>query len=87
VSSTPRRSARPYSIEAQHPDTFLVHLFHVAPPVIVEALREQAAALKWPATPLERVLDALEQHAPVFVSQVREYLHEEKTVGESSSPG
>jgi hypothetical protein len=53
----------------------------------VEALREQAAALKWPSTPFERVLDALEQHAPVFVSRVREYLHEEATVGESSSPG
>ncbi|MGH2410731.1 MAG: hypothetical protein ACRDGS_10235 [Chloroflexota bacterium] len=67
-------SLRPYGVEAQHPDTFLVHLFHLVPEVIVELLREQAAALKKPDTPFVRVLETLEQHVPVFVSWVRHYL-------------
>jgi predicted nucleic acid-binding protein len=70
----PPDSVRPHSIEAQHPDTFLIHLFHLDPEGMVGLLREQAAALKKPATPFERVLAALEQHVPGFVRQVREYL-------------
>lgn len=76
----PPDSLQPHSIEAQHPDTFLVHIFHIDPEGMVELLRDQATTLKNPPTPFARVLEALEQHVPVFVSQVREYLQEDESL-------
>jgi predicted nucleic acid-binding protein len=72
----PADSLRPYSIQAQHPDTFLLQIFRIAPETVVASLQEQAAALKKPPTSFERVLETLEQQVPVFINQVREYIED-----------
>jgi hypothetical protein len=58
-------------IEAQSPDTFLIHQFNLHPTSIVNAIKTQAANLKNPPkTPLE-VLESLKIHAPNFVEKIQ----------------
>jgi|SRR5665213_1113451 len=71
----------PYNIETLHPDVFLTHLFDLAPEEMTTILYEQAAALKNPATSFERMLEALEQYVPAFVSAVRRYLQGNVSAG------
>ena len=61
----------PYDIDLQTPDTFLSHLWHLAPDHIVSVLKEQAAPLtKPPMTPLQ-VLDTLAKTLPDFADLAR----------------
>jgi hypothetical protein len=69
----PVSSLEPFSIEAQHPDTFLTHLFHLAPQMLASLVAQQAAALRHPPATVNSVLETLGQHAPMFVSRVRAY--------------
>jgi hypothetical protein len=55
----PEAALSPYSIEAQHPDTFVLHLIDLAPGAVCSVVSEQAAALKNPPRSLGDVLDAL----------------------------
>jgi len=69
----PVQSLEPFAIEAQHPDTFVTHLFDLTPDSMLGLLHEQAEALRKPPTTFERVLETLQQHVPVFVGKVRRY--------------
>ncbi len=60
----------PFNIQAQLPDTFLVHQFSLFPLELVEIIEEQAAALKNHKTPQE-LLETLYQHTPNFVEMIR----------------
>jgi hypothetical protein len=55
----PEVALAPYSIEAQHPDTFVLHLIDLAPGAVCSVVSEQAAALKNPPRSLGEVLDVL----------------------------
>ncbi|MDB5059111.1 MAG: hypothetical protein JWO59_2583 [Chloroflexi bacterium] len=70
----PVSSLEPFSIAAQHPDTFLTHLFRLEPDTMMTLIDEQATALRNPPATFSRVLETLTQHAPVFVSGVRAYI-------------
>jgi predicted nucleic acid-binding protein len=72
-------SLEPFGIAAQHPDAFLTHLFHLAPDTMVTLIYEQATALRNPPASIDRVLETLEQHAPVYVSALRAYLRDDKS--------
>lgn len=49
----------PFGIVAQHPDTFLMDLFELAPAAVVQVLQEQAAALIDPPQALPDLLERL----------------------------
>ena len=69
----PASSLASFNIEAQHPDKFLAHLFHLAPEIMASLIDQQAGALQHPPATPDRVLEALALHAPVFVSRLRAY--------------
>lgn len=62
-----------YAVEAQSLNTFLTHLFDLAPNTIIRILTEQGADLTPPKTP-EQVLDSLRPHAGAFANMVHERL-------------
>lgn len=64
----------PLMIEAQSPDEFLTHLFHLAPERIAEIIEEQGVDLCNPSMTVLDVLDTLAQPAPNFADLVRHYL-------------
>ncbi len=70
----PYHALAPYDIEVQHPDTFLVHLFHLSKETIASVLITHASLLSKPARTVPEVLKNLEQHAPKFVQLVRQDL-------------
>ncbi|MDQ0469799.1 hypothetical protein QO011_002815 [Labrys wisconsinensis] len=55
----PKAALDPFSIEAQHPDAFIAHLFDVAPEQVVAAARRQRASLKHPPKTVDDYLDVL----------------------------
>lgn len=75
----PASSLASFNIEAQHPDTFLAHLFHLAPEIMTNLIDQQAAALQHPSATPDRVLEALALHAPQFVSRLRAYRRDDST--------
>lgn len=74
----PSSACEHLDIEIQHPDTFLCYELEQAPDVILQVLREQAAATgKPPHLPmsLEDVLSSLENcGTPVFAATARSLL-------------
>jgi predicted nucleic acid-binding protein len=48
-----------YEIEAKHPDDFVLDAIGLAPGLVLQAVGDQAAALKSPPVPLARLLDTL----------------------------
>ena len=56
----------PEGIEAQNPDEFLCNLFDLAPGLMVEIIREQAAALRKPPATFEQILGSLATVVPRF---------------------
>jgi predicted nucleic acid-binding protein len=64
----------PLGVEAQSPDEFLRHLLDLAPDVMVDLLRDQAAALISPPLTVDDILDTLARHVPEFVDLVRQKL-------------
>ncbi len=59
-----------YHIEVRAPDDFLLNVLDLYPRDIITVLREQAAALKRPPTPIEDVLRSLARDAPRFAQSV-----------------
>lgn len=73
----PDSSLAPYSIAAQHPDSFLTGLFRQHPESTSALILAQVAALRRPPLTLALVLDILAHHTPDFVSLVRAKLAEQ----------
>jgi predicted nucleic acid-binding protein len=67
----PTESLIPHRIEAQSPDEFLTDLFDLDPPLVLELVRQQAAALRRPPQLFAHVLEQLARHAPMFVEHLR----------------
>ncbi len=51
----------PHGIEAQHPDTFIMHLFDLNPGAVVGAAQEHRASLKNPPKSVDEYLETLER--------------------------
>jgi hypothetical protein len=58
----PQDRLDPYGIEAQHPDTFITHLFDLHPGGVVAAARSHRASLKNPPKSVEDYWNTLELH-------------------------
>jgi predicted nucleic acid-binding protein len=61
----------PFEVEAQSPDVFLTHLHHLDAQSMPRIIVEQASNLYNPPRSVDDVLKTLEQHAPIFVSLMR----------------
>ena len=71
VQDFPTAACDPYDIEVQTADELLCHLWSLSPEIMVDVLREQAAALtNPPQTPLD-IVATLERTAPGFAMLVR----------------
>jgi hypothetical protein len=70
----PVEALKPYGIEAQHPDEFLIHQLDLAPNVVCAAAKNQRASLKNPPMTVEEFLAALErQGLAQTVSVLRQF--------------
>ena len=68
----PEISVEPYEIEVIHPDTFLLDLLDLAPPAVIDELRQQATANRREPRTLPTLLDALANAgAAGFADEVR----------------
>lgn len=71
----PRETLEPHGIEAQHPDTFVTHLFALNPGAVIIAAREHRTSLKNPPKSVGEYLDALErQGLTQTVAELRAYV-------------
>ncbi|WP_205525511.1 PIN domain-containing protein [Pyxidicoccus trucidator] len=61
----------PRNMQAQDPDTFLQNLLSQAPDAILEVLHLQAANLKNPPIPFEKMLEGMARTVPGFIQEVR----------------
>lgn len=57
----PPASCEPFGVEATHPDEFLLALYGIAPALVVEEARQQAADLTKPPWTFEDLICALER--------------------------
>ena len=57
----PDACLHPYGIEPQHPDTFIMDLFDLAPGAVVSAVREHRESLKNPPKTVDAFLGVLER--------------------------
>jgi predicted nucleic acid-binding protein len=55
----PAKALEPWGLEAQHPDDFLTHQFHLAQPVFLQAVKTVRVRLKNPPKNVEDYLDTL----------------------------
>jgi hypothetical protein len=55
----PAEHLQRWGIEAQHPDQFLVHQFHLSQPVFLQSVRTVRLRLKSPPKPVDDYLDTL----------------------------
>jgi predicted nucleic acid-binding protein len=72
----PQEILNPFEVEAQSPDEFLTHLFHLAPDRIVEIIKEQAGDLRNPPSTVADVLGILAQQAPNFVRLINDQIRQ-----------
>ena len=64
-----------YDVEAQHPDTFVLHLLSLGPGAVLDAIRAQAGALRNPPCSVADLLNTLETRGLVqSVSELRKLL-------------
>ncbi len=56
----PPAALDPYDLEAQHPDTFVLHLLSLDPGAVLRVVEQQAAALKNPPMSIRELLETLE---------------------------
>lgn len=71
----PAQILDPFDIEAIHPDDFLGHQLELAPELVLQAIREQAAATATPPLSITRLLQILERAGgPAFAAACREQL-------------
>jgi len=61
----PSDALQPFSIEAQHPDDFLVNQIHLDQGAVVGTILQQSQALKSPHLTPDEVLDSLERNGLV----------------------
>lgn len=65
-----------YGLEAQHPDTFISHLFDLSPSAVCGAAQQQRASLKNPPLDTDQFLESLErQGLAATVASLRDYQH------------
>jgi len=70
----PPEKLQPYGIEAQHPDTFITHLFDLNADAVVGAAQEHRASLKNPPKSVDEYLETLErQGLTQTVAELRAY--------------
>ena len=71
----PAEVLAPLGLEAQHPDEFILNLFHLEPGAVVAAAQAHRQSLKNPPKTVEEYLDALErQGLTQITSALREFL-------------
>ena len=71
----PPEALGPFDIEAQHPDEFILHLFDLAPSLVIEAAQDHRTSLKNPSKSVDEYLDSLEaQGLTQTASVLREYM-------------
>ena len=71
----PAQILDPFDIEAIHPDDFLGHQLELAPELVLQAIREQAAATATPPLSIAALLQILERAgSPTFAAACREQL-------------
>ncbi len=63
-----------FNVEAQSPDDFLVHLFHLSTENMIKIIVEQARDLNNPPKTLSELLNELQRHAPTFVYLIQNQL-------------
>lgn len=68
----PREALAPFGIEAQEPDVFRTHFFHLDHARTLNVLERQAAAMKRQPIGVEGILNRRAPFAPTFVGLVRE---------------
>ncbi len=68
-----------FNIKALSPDEFLVRLWRLDSKRMAKIMIEQASELRNPPKTVSEVLDALTQHAPKFVSLIRQEVKREET--------
>jgi hypothetical protein len=69
IKHFPQEALSPYFVEAQTPDTFLIHLFDLEPDVMLDVLQSCASDRKNPI-PINEFIIRLNKVAPDFVNQV-----------------
>jgi predicted nucleic acid-binding protein len=80
LSDFPSAALQPYNLVAQSPDGFLVDQWGLRPEIVLQALRDQAAALTRPAMSPSEVADRLLPSVPRFAALVLAALNEEETL-------
>ncbi len=70
----PEAALSAFKIEVQSPDRFLTYLFDLAPDIMTQIVKDQAADLHTRPQTVDRVLDSLARHAPEFADLAREHL-------------
>ena len=75
LSDFPEEKLAPYSIEAKHPDDFVIDTIDLAPALVPRVVSEQAAALKNPPRTPHDLLDTLRSQGLIqSVARLRELL-------------
>jgi hypothetical protein len=73
----PAAQLKPYDLEAQHPDDFVLGILDLAPAAVARIVGQQAAALKNPPTSVTELLDTLRRQNLVrSVAKLRELFGE-----------
>lgn len=71
----PAEALAPYDVEAQHPDSFVLHLLSLDPGAVLRTITGQAASLRNPPCTVAELLDTLESRGLVqTVSELRKLL-------------
>lgn len=71
----PKKALAPFHIEAQSPDAFLMHLFHLDPESMANVVIEQARDLHNPPKTVAEVLDKIALQAKGFTALIRTHLN------------
>lgn len=72
LTDFPDSVLKPYGIEAQHPDDFIVCQLDLAPGLVVRALKEQHQSLRNPSVSVDQFLERLKaQHLTQTVARLR----------------
>ena len=71
IKDFPQDQLKPFNIEAQHPDEFLLHLLSLDPIKVLSVLKSMRQRLKNPPKKARAFLDTLRnQNIPLFVSDI-----------------
>lgn len=71
IDGFPDAACSPFGIEAQHPDEFLTHLFHLEPNIVIGEIRRQADELRKPPRTAATLVDLYAAVVPGFAAEVR----------------